>query len=209
MKKFFALIAAVALAASVNAQGVYAVSDGEIPEGGSKIISVPNITMTWGEDTWKDNKKVDGKFEGMDYKVTGSSNASVSNMVPSSGAYVAFEATKDGVVTFCYKLNKNKTQHFVDQDGNKVVESIPETSGKSVYLKTDFPVKAGVKYYAYTEGSKMDVFGFKFALGTSTGISSVNAAAAKKNGKTYNMAGQEVSSSAKGLIIKNGKKYVK
>ena len=53
------------------------------------------------------------------------------------------------------------------------------------------------------------VFGFKFALGTSTGISSVNAAAAKKNGKTYNMAGQEVSSSAKGLIIKNGKKYVK
>lgn len=195
MKKFFTLIAAVALAASVNAQGVYAVSDGEIPEGGSKIISVPNITMTWGEDTWKDNKKVDGKFEGMDYKVTGSSNASVSNMVPSSGAYVAFEATKDGVVTFCYKLNKNKTQHFVDQDGNKVVESIP--------------VKAGVKYYAYTEGSKMDVFGFKFALGTSTGISSVNAAAAKKNGKTYNMAGQEVSSSAKGLIIKNGKKYVK
>lgn len=145
----------------------------------------------------------------MAYKVTGSTNAAVSNMVPSSGAYVAFEATKDGVVTFCYKLNKNKTQHFVDQDGNKVVESIPETSGTSVYKKTDFPVKAGVKYYSYTEGSKMDVFGFKFALGTSTGISSVNAAAAKKNGKTYNMAGQEVSSSAKGLIIKNGKKYVK
>ena len=45
MKKFFTLIAAVALAASVNAQGVYAVSDGEIPEGGSKIISVPNITI--------------------------------------------------------------------------------------------------------------------------------------------------------------------
>ena len=45
--------------------------------------------------------------------------------------------------------------------------------------------------------------------GTSTGISSVNTAAAKKNGKTYNMAGQEVSSSAKGIVIKNGKKYVK
>ena len=107
MKKFFTLIAAVALAASVNAQGVYAVSEGEVPEGGSKITSVPNITMTWGEDTWKDNKKVDDKFEGMAYKVTGSTNAAVSNMVPSSGAYVAFEATKDGVVTFCYKLNLN------------------------------------------------------------------------------------------------------
>ena len=30
MKKFFTLIAAVALAASVNAQGVYAVSEGEV-----------------------------------------------------------------------------------------------------------------------------------------------------------------------------------
>ena len=58
-------------------------------------------------------------------------------------------------------------------------------------------------------GTKMGFFGFKYTIGTSTGISSVNAAAAKKNGKTYNMAGQEVSSSAKGLIIKNGKKYVK
>ena len=45
--------------------------------------------------------------------------------------------------------------------------------------------------------------------GTSTGISNIIAAAAKKNGKTYNMAGQEVSSSAKGIVIKNGKKYVK
>lgn len=57
MKKFFTLIAAVALAASVNAQGVYAVSDGEIPEGGSKIISVPNITMTWEKILGKIIKK--------------------------------------------------------------------------------------------------------------------------------------------------------
>lgn len=164
MKNLFTFIVALFMATGVYAQGTYAVSDGVVPEGGSKITSVPNITMTWGEDTWKDNKKVNGKFDGMDYKVTGSSNAAVSNMVPSSGAYVAFEATKDGVVTFCYKLNKNKTQHFVDQDGNKVVESIPETSGKSVYLKTDIPVKAGVKYYTYTEGSRMDVFGFKYLV---------------------------------------------
>lgn len=164
MKNLFTFIVALFMATSVYAQGTYAVSNGVVPEGGSKITSVPNITMTWGEDNWKDNKKVNGKFDGMDYKVTGSSNAAVSNMVPSSGAYVAFEATKDGVVTFCYKLNKNKTQHFVDQDGNKVVESIHETSGTSVYLKTDIPVKAGVKYYTYTEGSRMDVFGFKYLV---------------------------------------------
>ena len=212
MKKFFTLIAAVAMAASVNAQGAYYVANGEVPEPNSTITSVPNITMTWGDDTWKENKLVDKKFASdakFTYKVTGSSNASVSNMVPSSGAYVMFEATKDGVVSFAYKLNKNKTQHFVDQNGEKVIESIAETTGSSVYNLTDFPVKAGVKYYTYTEGSKMDVFGFKFALKETTGITNVNATSSANSGKTYNLAGQEVSGSYKGLVIKNGKKYVK
>ena len=35
MKKFFTLIAAVAMAASVNAQGTYAVAENETPASGS------------------------------------------------------------------------------------------------------------------------------------------------------------------------------
>ena len=65
------------------------------------------------------------------------------------------------------------------------------------------------KILIYSGKSGMNIYDIKFTPATSTGISSVNAAAAKKNGKTYNLAGQEVSSSARGLIIKNGKKYVK
>ena len=70
-------------------------------------------------------------------------------------------------------------------------------------------VFTGVKEGDKESGADIALHGVKFVPSTSTGISSVNAAAAKKNGKTYNMAGQEVSSFAKGLIIKNGKKYVK
>ena len=70
-------------------------------------------------------------------------------------------------------------------------------------------VFTGVKAGDKESGADIALHGVKFVPGTSTGISSVNAAAAKKNGKTYNMAGQEVSSSAKGIVIKNGKKYVK
>lgn len=40
MKKFFTLIAAVALAASVNAQGTYAVKVGDKVNAGDKITSV-------------------------------------------------------------------------------------------------------------------------------------------------------------------------
>lgn len=71
-------------------------------------------------------------------------------------------------------------------------------------------VFTGVKEGDKESGADVALHGVKFVPGTSTGISSVNAAAAaKKAGKTYNMAGQEVSSSAKGIVIKNGKKYVK
>ena len=49
MKKFFTLIAAVALAASVNAQGVYAVQVGDKVNAGDKITSVENITLTYME----------------------------------------------------------------------------------------------------------------------------------------------------------------
>lgn len=212
MKKFFTLIAAVAMAASVNAQGTYAVSEGEVPAAKSTITSVSNIVMTWGDDKWKDNKKVDGKFEGMDYKVTGATNCAfdeTNKLVPVSGAYVMFEAEKEGVVTFCYKLNKNKAQYFVDDSNTEVVPHIDETTGSSVYLSTDFSVKPGVKYYVYTKGSKMDVFGFKYVLGTPTGISNISSVASAKSTATYNLAGQQVSDSYKGIVIQNGKKFLK
>ena len=50
MKKFFTLIAAVAMAASMNAQGTYAVQVGDNVKAGDKITSVENITMTYMEN---------------------------------------------------------------------------------------------------------------------------------------------------------------
>lgn len=50
MKKFFTLIAAVALAASVNAQGTYAVKVGDKVNAGDKITSVKNVTLTYMEN---------------------------------------------------------------------------------------------------------------------------------------------------------------
>ena len=47
MKKFFTLIAAVAMAASVNAQGTYAVAEGDAVTAGDQITSVNNVTLTY------------------------------------------------------------------------------------------------------------------------------------------------------------------
>ena len=50
MKKFFTLIAAVAMAASVNAQGTYAVQAGDNVNASDQITSVENITLTYMEN---------------------------------------------------------------------------------------------------------------------------------------------------------------
>ena len=233
MKKFFTLIVAVALAASVNAQGTYAVQVGDKVNAGDKITSVENITLTYMEKAgtaFADGKATDN-WADADFTayVCGKNNGKLVSGAEPTGCVYKFETVKAGTVTVGIQLGGDKGFHILDADFAEVVPdsyNLPsEKNGESqkftqneknenvIAAKSNgivtFDVAAGGTYYVLAAGTKMGFYSFKYKAGTSTGISSVNAAAAKKDGKTYNMAGQEVSSSAKGLIIKNGKKYVK
>lgn len=233
MKKFFTLIAAVALAASMNAQGTYAVQVGDKVNAGDKITKVENITLTYMEKdgtAFADGKATDN-WADADFGayVCGKNNGKLHTGAEPTGCVYKFETVKAGSVTVGVQLGGNKGFHILDADFAEVAPAsynLPaakdgdsqkfEQNEKGENIIADksngtvtFSVAAGGTYYVLAAGTKMGFYGFKYKVGTSTGISSVNAAAAKKNGKTYNMAGQEVSSSAKGLIIKNGKKYVK
>jgi hypothetical protein len=66
---------------------------------------------------------------------------------------------------------------------------------------------AGGTYYVLAAGTKLGFYGFKFTAGTS-GISNINASEAANEGATFNLLGQKVASNAKGLVIKNGKKFI-
>ena len=233
MKKFFTLIAAVALAASVNAQGTYAVQVGDKVNAGDKITSVKNVTLTYMENAgtaFADGKATDNWADGdfTAYVCGKNSGKLVSDAAP-TGCVYKFETAKAGSVTVGVQLGGTKGFHILDADFAEVApasynlpaakdgasqEFTQNEKGENIIAEKSngivtFSVAEGGTYYVLAAGSKMGFYGFKYEVGTSTGISSVNAAAAKKNGKTYNMAGQEVSSFAKGLIIKNGKKYVK
>lgn len=233
MKKFFTLIAAVAMAASMNAQGTYAVQVGDKVNAGDKITSVENITLTYMEKAgvaFADGKATtnwaDADFTAY---VCGKNSGKLHSDAEPTGCAYKFETVKAGSVTVAVQLNADKGFHILDANFAEVTPAsynLPDgkNGASQEFTKNDggenvigtksngivtFDVAAGGTYYVLAAGTKMGFYGFKYKVGTSTDISSVNAAAAKKNGKTYNMAGQEVSSSAKGLIIKNGKKYVK
>lgn len=231
MKKFFTLIAAVAMAASMNAQGTYAVQIGDNVKAGDQISSVENITLTYMENDgaeFKAGKKTtnwaDADFGA--YVCGNNSGKLVSGAEPTGCAY-KFETTKAGSVTVAVQLSGNKGFHILDADFAEVAPAsynLPAKNGDSQKFEQNekgeniiaeksngtvtFSVAEGGTYYVLAAGTKMGFFGFKYEAGTSTGISSIEAAA-KNDGKTYNMAGQQVSGSFKGLVIKNGKKFVK
>lgn len=146
-----------------------------------------------------------------------------------TGCVYKFETAKAGSVTVGIQLGGTKGFHILDaefaevapasynlpsaKDGESQKFTLNEKNENIIAAKSNgivtLNVAAGGTYYVLAAGTKLGFYGFKYTIGTGTGISSVNAVAAKKDGKTYNMAGQEVSSSAKGIVIKNGKKYVK
>ena len=232
MKKFFTLIAAVAMAASMNAQGTYAVQVGDKVNAGDQIKSVENITLTYMENdgtAFADGKATDN-WADADFGayVCGKNNGKLHTGAEPTGCVYKFETVKAGSVTVGVQLGGNKGFHILDADFAEVAPAsynLPaakdgdsqkfEQNEKGENIIADksngtvtFSVAEGGTYYVLAAGTKMGFYGFKYEAGTSTGISSIEAAA-KNDGKTYNMAGQQVSGSFKGLVIKNGKKYVK
>ena len=231
MKKFFTLIAAVAMAASMNAQGTYAVQADDNVNPGDQITSVPNITLTYMENdgavftTSKAGNWADADFGAY---VSGKNNGKLVSNAEPTGCVYKFETKKAGSLTVGVQLNKNKGFHVLDaafaevtpasynlpsaKDGDSQTFEPNEKGENIITEKSNGVVKINVAeggtYYVFCTGSKLGFYGFKYEVGTSTGISSVKAEAAH-NGKTYNLAGQQVSDSYKGLVIKNGKKYVK
>ena len=232
MKKFFTLIAAVAMAASMNAQGTYAVQVGDNVKAGDKITSVENITLTYMENagTAYATAKATSKWGDADFVafVSGKNNGKLVSDAEPTGCVYKFETAKAGFLTVGVQLNANKGFHILDaafaevtpvsynlpsaKDGDSQTFAQNEKGENIVSAKSNGVVKINVAeggtYYILAAGTKLGFYGFKYEVGTSTGISSIEATSAQ-NGKTYNLAGQQVSDSYKGLVIKNGKKYVK
>ena len=232
MKKFFTLIAAVALAASVNAQGTYAVQVGDKVNAGDKITSVKNVTLTYMENAgtaFADGKATDNWADGdfTAYVCGKNSGKLVSGAEPTGCAY-KFETTKAGSVTVGVQLGGTKGFHILNADFAEVApasynlpaakdgdsqEFTQNEKGENIIAKKSngtvtFSVAEGGTYYVFAAGSKMGFYGFKYVTGTSTGISDIQAPKSSKDGATFNLLGQKVVNDATGIVIKNGKKFI-
>ena len=232
MKKFFTHIAAVALAASVNAQGTYAVQVGDKVNAGDKITSVKNVTLTYMENAgtaFADGKATDNWADGdfTAYVCGKNSGKLVSGAEPTGCAY-KFETTKAGSVTVGVQLGGTKGFHILNADFAEVApasynlpaakdgdsqEFTQNEKGENIIAEKSngtvtFSVAEGGTYYVLAAGTKMGFYGFKYVTGTSTGISDIQAPKSSKDGATFNLLGQKVVNDATGIVIKNGKKFI-
>ena len=232
MKKFFTLIAAVALAASVNAQGTYAVQVGDKVNAGDQIKSVENITLTYMENdgtAFADGKATDN-WADADFGayVCGKNSGKLVSDAAPTGCVYKFETAKAGSVTVGVQLGGTKGFHILNADFAEVApasynlpaakdgdsqEFTQNEKGENIIAKKSngtvtFSVAEGGTYYVFAAGSKMGFYGFKYVTGTSTGISDIQAPKSSKDGATFNLLGQKVVNDATGIVIKNGKKFI-
>ena len=124
MKKFFTLIAAVAMAASMHAQGTYAVQEKDAFTAGQIIKSVDNAVLTLSSEIGEMNagKKTDN-WADADFKAytyAKSVNGSYHVDAVPTGGYYQIDTKKAGKLTVAVQLANDKAFYILDKSFKEV-----------------------------------------------------------------------------------------
>ena len=219
MKKLFTMVAMAFMAVCVNAQSITWSKDDVCDKGAAKESYSNGELVLTCTDTDKGKHEVDANnayFGNADnyvkyeyrFKTGGKSNSKngLKLTVPSDGKLSMYVRTGSSSATDRnVVLKQNDTELF-----NKIIKEADaikvgnDDDKKSVYPVYTVDVKAGDISIEYPVNS-MYFYAFEFtATGGTDGINSAKVTSA--DSKTYDLGGRVAS---KGLVIKNGKKYVK
>ncbi|MBM6991969.1 MAG: hypothetical protein I3J02_01675 [Prevotella sp.] len=216
MKKLFTLIAAVAMATSMNAQvisfGEVAVANADLPaywqNGDVKLTlandgkpSIDTNTANFGTadewSTFNTRLKTGGKS---------SSSRFLTLTVPSDGTVKIAGRTgsnTDNTRTIVLTQNDTELLNYTFDEANAVTGSDGATK---VYPYAQTDVKAGDIVITFPING-INIYGVEF-IATTTGINTVSSAQSLGDNAVYNLAGQKVDKNYKGVVIANGKKAI-
>lgn len=96
----------------------------------------------------------------------------------------------------------------VGEDGVDTAPYVIDEGGQAFWGWIIFDAKAGVDYWLFQDSSQVGFGGFEFTTGDGTGVREIIAVKNDANAPVYNLAGQRVSPNTKGILIKNGKKFI-
>ena len=96
----------------------------------------------------------------------------------------------------------------VGEDGVDTAPYVIDQGNQAFWGWIIFDAKAGVDYWLFQDSSQVGFGGFEFTTGGTDGIENVQVVKVQNN-KIYNLQGQVVGDDYKGIVIKNGKKFLK
>lgn len=219
MKKIFTLIAAVAFAATASAQVLSfdtKYDKGAVPASFSNGDLVLTVTDTDGKLAVDANTAYFGTAESyvsFDYRLkTGGKSSSKNGLtltLPVDGTLKVYARTgSNGATDRNIVLTQNETELvnkiLLESEAVKVTMGEEVKEEKNVYPVISVEAKKGDVAITYPVNS-VNIYAFE--LVNAAGVSTI--LTPKADGKTFNLAGVQVSENAKGLKIKNGKKFVK
>lgn len=210
MKKIFTLIAVAAMAMTVNAQGKLALEEGAeygFGDQPKRAERVANCEMTFGDPNDPGDAvafsaaAADGHVDGYTAYTPGNGV----NGNKAGGTQYVFKPTINGSITVAVVLNADKAFH-ISEDGTDMAgfEGIKEAA--KYYGTYSFNVKAGSTYKVWCDGSKLGFYGFELS-DQPTSVKGIKTNV-DNNAAIYNLAGQKVANDYKGLVIKNGRKFI-
>lgn len=230
MKKIYMIAAAVALAANAYSQStseVFAIEVSGTYTAGTEY-GTENCILVLGEgSTPKTNENgiykayLPGSANPKDG--SGAAYTPENKNLPTTGAFFKLTPKSNGLLSVGMVLNTDKPFFVVAEDGSMLSEIVlTDKEGNNVTLSDDykvnpkfygtcvFDVVADKTYYVFCTGSKLGFYGFTFTEGASTGMEDTEVATVPdENAPIYNILGQKVDKSYKGVVIQNGKKYVR
>ena len=213
MKKFFTLIAAVAMAASVNAQTTlvdYPTSqDGITLHNAAGNITFATVKIHTNTESvscikvgksFSTNNVVTDDF----VELTTKDGFKAGDMVSITGVYNNAAEKKAAIAIFSGKVGEEasvlfKTDNFIN---SRLVNDDPKAQ---TYTLTE---DAATLQLGRNGNTGACITKLTVTRGGTTAISNVEASASAKSATLYNLAGQKVSDSYKGIVVKNGKKYL-
>ena len=189
-------------------------------ENGIGLFTIDDVKLSEGLSyVWKHDAEF-GYMKASAF-VSNSNKASESWLVsPFIDLTNASEATLKftQTINFFSKVEEEATLWIKEEGGEwkQVTITYPTGSGwvsndQTIDLK-DYvgkKIKVGFKYVSTTESAgTWEIEDFS-VTGTTTGIDNITVDELDENAPVYNLAGQRVSKDAKGIVIQNGKKYIR
>lgn len=175
-----------------------------LPTNGTYVTLTPAVDGTLKVGVWinKENRDV--------YVVKGSDMKALTlgtDVIASGYIYGQNNEVEEGSPLAGYPMY----QENIPAKGTEGSDSyVVGTGGAVVWAYLTFAATANETYYIFNKNTQIGFSGFEFTAGGGAGIAGVEVESQDDpNAPIYNLAGQRVSKDAKGILIQNGKKFIR